>query len=216
MRFFVIATDGNEYGPADVATLNEWATQSRLTPTTQLKNEATGEIVMASAVPGIVFPSATPPGGMAAPVEPVQPQQPYQAPQQPQQPYQAPQQPYQAPQQPQQPQQPYQAPQGGGYQQPQGPYTQAPGGSPYPRANMSAGGVDDGAKEMTWAWILAVVSLCCCWLAGIGGIIFANQAKAKGHPQAQTAMIVNIVAMVISLLGGVIYVVAMGGLSGWR
>ncbi|HRF59028.1 MAG TPA: hypothetical protein PLH94_03830 [Fimbriimonadaceae bacterium] len=215
MRFFVIANDGNEYGPADIPTLNEWATQNRLTPTTQLKNEATGEIVMASAVPGIVFPGAAPTGftpGPAEPVQPVQPQQPYQSPQQP---YQAPQQPEQPYQAPQQPQQPYQAPQGG-YQQPQNPYGQAPGASPYPRANTSTGGIDDGSKEMTWAWILAVVSLCCCWLAGIGGVIFANQAKAKGHPQAQTAMIVNIAAMVISLLGGVIYVVLMGGLGGLR
>lgn len=56
----MIGADGQEYGPAGVDALREWAQQNRVLPTTILKNAATGERVAASAVPGI-FPQAAGP-----------------------------------------------------------------------------------------------------------------------------------------------------------
>ena len=58
--YFVLGPDGSKYGPADVATLSQWAGQSRLTPTTQLQDAATGDIVMASQVPGLNFTAVAP------------------------------------------------------------------------------------------------------------------------------------------------------------
>src|SRR5438045_3024248 len=59
MEYFVIGADGQEYGPATVDSLRDWAQQNRVLPTTILKNVATGERVAATAVPGI-FPQAAP------------------------------------------------------------------------------------------------------------------------------------------------------------
>lgn len=53
MRYFVIAPDGNRYGPADVQTLSSWAQQNRLQPNSMLQDETSGQRVIASAVPGI-------------------------------------------------------------------------------------------------------------------------------------------------------------------
>jgi len=57
-RYWVVGQDGQKYGPADVPTLSSWATENRLTPTTQLEGEMSGQRVMASAVAGIMFPAA--------------------------------------------------------------------------------------------------------------------------------------------------------------
>jgi hypothetical protein len=59
-QYHVLGPDGTPYGPADVPTLNQWVVQNRLTPTTQLKNVETGQVLPASAVAGINFPSAQP------------------------------------------------------------------------------------------------------------------------------------------------------------
>lgn len=58
VRYFVIGSDGSKYGPADAATLTQWAAENRLTPTSELENESTGQRMMASAVSAIVFPMA--------------------------------------------------------------------------------------------------------------------------------------------------------------
>lgn len=58
MEYFVIGADGNEYGPASAETLQQWAQQSRVLPSTMLKNVATGERLPASSVPGIFPPQA--------------------------------------------------------------------------------------------------------------------------------------------------------------
>lgn len=191
MQYYVISTDGQKYGPADIATLNQWASEGRLTPHSELEDATSGMRLGAASVPGLVFPGAGP----------AQPQQPYQ---QPQQPYQQPQQPQQPYQQPQQPQQPYQQP-----QQPyqQSPYQQPPG-SNYPRP-MASG--DDGSSQVTTAWICGGVGLCCCWIASIVGIVMASQAKQKGHPNAQAAMIFNIVALALSLAWSAFWWLGGGG-----
>lgn len=60
-QYFVIGPDGSKYGPADPATLTQWAADSRLTPTTELENAATGARTSANMVAGIIFPTAAAP-----------------------------------------------------------------------------------------------------------------------------------------------------------
>lgn len=64
--FYVIAQDGQRYGPVDLATLNQWATDSRVVPTTTIES-ADGQRMPASSIPGIVFPQAGPSTGYGAP-----------------------------------------------------------------------------------------------------------------------------------------------------
>ncbi len=64
MRYFLIADDGQKYGPVDLATLNQWAAESRVLPQHQLEVETTAQRVLASTVVGLNFPSQT---GYAAP-----------------------------------------------------------------------------------------------------------------------------------------------------
>lgn len=73
MRYFVIADDGQKYGPADVSTLQSWVAENRLLPNQMLEEESSGLRVVASSVQGLSFPMAAP---MGAPGE--NPQQPYQ------------------------------------------------------------------------------------------------------------------------------------------
>ncbi len=56
MNYFVISNDGQKYGPADVPTLNQWAQEGRVFPTSMLEDAATGARVPANQVPGINFP----------------------------------------------------------------------------------------------------------------------------------------------------------------
>jgi hypothetical protein len=58
MQYFLIASDGLKYGPADVATLNQWASEGRLFPTSTVENATTNERLSAMQIPGLVFPSA--------------------------------------------------------------------------------------------------------------------------------------------------------------
>jgi hypothetical protein len=57
-RYFVIDNTGQQYGPADLATLQQWWTEGRLLPGTHLRDETTGQFVLVSQVPGLI--SATP------------------------------------------------------------------------------------------------------------------------------------------------------------
>ncbi len=69
MNYFVVdQTSGQKYGPADLATLNQWVVEGRVTPTTMLEDAATGQQVLASSVPGLslgVPPSTAPPPAAA-------------------------------------------------------------------------------------------------------------------------------------------------------
>ena len=67
MLYYVIAADGNKYGPADVPTLNQWAREGRLGPQTMLET-ADGMQIVASRLPGLIFPSA--PTDYASPPQP--------------------------------------------------------------------------------------------------------------------------------------------------
>lgn len=70
MPYFVIGDDGQKYGPADIATLNQWIAENRLLPTQMLEDAESGVRMAASAVQGLVFPPTGPAPG-----------QPYQQPQ---------------------------------------------------------------------------------------------------------------------------------------
>lgn len=63
MRYYVIARDdGRKFGPADLATLSQWALEGRVMRDTMLEAELTGERLQASNVVGIEFPpDAAPP-----------------------------------------------------------------------------------------------------------------------------------------------------------
>jgi len=66
VRYFVIANDGQKYGPADVATLNQWIVEGRLLPNQMLEDEASGARVAASSVPGLNFQVQPPQPGDAS------------------------------------------------------------------------------------------------------------------------------------------------------
>ena len=59
MNYFVIAPDGQKYGPADVQTLNHWAQEGRVLATSMLEDAVTGTRIPATSVSGINFPLAS-------------------------------------------------------------------------------------------------------------------------------------------------------------
>jgi len=70
MQYFVLAADGKEYGPATVATLQQWVAESRLTPNHMLKDAATGQTIQAAHVPDLFPAQATAPPFAVPPVRP--------------------------------------------------------------------------------------------------------------------------------------------------
>lgn len=63
-RYYVVAEDGQKYGPADMVALNRWIREGRLLPTMFLEEEGTGMRVVASMLSGLDFGGtfyATPP-----------------------------------------------------------------------------------------------------------------------------------------------------------
>lgn len=61
MRYFVIGEDGNRYGPADMALLESWAREGRITPKTIIEPEYGGNSIVASSMPTLHFPAVTAP-----------------------------------------------------------------------------------------------------------------------------------------------------------
>ena len=55
IRYFVIAADGQKYGPADVATLNNWIAEGRLQSQSLLQEENSSLQVEARGVPALKF-----------------------------------------------------------------------------------------------------------------------------------------------------------------
>jgi hypothetical protein len=53
MRYFVLDDQGTKYGPADLATLNQWAVQGRIAPNTTLVEEFTNVRHRAIDLPGL-------------------------------------------------------------------------------------------------------------------------------------------------------------------
>lgn len=70
MGYYVIARDGNRYGPADIAMLQQWVREGRIAADTTLENEATGTLIRASLLPELshLFPPVTASAPRPAPV----------------------------------------------------------------------------------------------------------------------------------------------------
>jgi len=68
MKYYVVDQSGQKYGPADIATLETWAREGRVTGASVLEDEATGHRTTAAAVLGsVAFATQSPfeqrPGG---------------------------------------------------------------------------------------------------------------------------------------------------------
>lgn len=60
MQYYVISSDGQRYGPADIATLNQWIAEGRLLPHQLVEDASTGVRIAASSVAGLMFPQQPP------------------------------------------------------------------------------------------------------------------------------------------------------------
>jgi hypothetical protein len=59
-----------------------------------------------------------------------------------------------------------------------------------------------GTSEVKVAWILGALSLVCCGpLASVAGIVVSIMALSKKQPTAIGALLLNIVALIVNLLG---------------
>jgi hypothetical protein len=81
MQYVLIGTDGNEYGPVDFRTLQQWAADDRLTRTSKLRDLESGSEIVAGSLPDL-FPHPIPvstPAPAPAPAQPdwSQPPSPY-------------------------------------------------------------------------------------------------------------------------------------------
>jgi len=68
----MLAPTGERYGPADVPTLNQWVAEGRLFATSRLMEEMSGDVIVASTLPGLSF-GAAPPQPMQSPMQPPPP-----------------------------------------------------------------------------------------------------------------------------------------------
>ena len=181
MKFYVIWIDGRRFGPADVATLNEWAKQGRVKPDTDLENAETGERAKARDVPGIQFPSAAP-GDEVGQDPALKREDPIEKPQQTVAPV--------SPQPTGRPQQP-----AGSFQHPPQP------GSPYPRSDFVAT-TDEGKTEVIWSFVCSIGGflLCCCFPISAVGLFLGSKAKSKLHPPGQAAFVVGWISLIVTII----------------
>ncbi len=94
---------------------------------------------------------------------------------------------------------------------PQPAYPQ-PGVAPpgYTPAGATPSGSPPGRDKTTISYVCAGVGLLCC-ISAFVGLYFANEAKKAGDPQAQTALIANIVALLIG--GGISALILLSSMS---
>jgi hypothetical protein len=195
--YYVRAQDGNRYGPADLETLNAWAAEGRINAATMIEIEG-------SAAPGFPFgslPGAMVPGGVApAPAEPAS------APMGPaggayggeeEKPW--------TPDQPAAPS-PYANP------QPAPNYPAADPGA-YSAAYTRSSGAASDSNAVTISIILSVVGIVCCGLAAPFGLWMGIKAKKDDLPNAQAAVVVgwiSVVLMVLQIIGSIVYFALAG------
>lgn len=55
LRYFIHAPDGQQYGPADIPTINQWIAEGRVVPTTLLQPEGSTMRVAASTLDGLTW-----------------------------------------------------------------------------------------------------------------------------------------------------------------
>ncbi len=56
MRYYVIGSDGQRYGPVDVTQLQQWVNEGRVTRTTMVVEESSGQQYAANIIAGLIFP----------------------------------------------------------------------------------------------------------------------------------------------------------------
>lgn len=196
MSYYVVWPDGRRFGPADLVTLNQWASEGRISAESLIEDVVAGKTVPATMVAGLDFPMPDAPIAARQP-EPPPPAQSY----------------VQA--------SPTES--ASGWQQVQpgvpqaesyaptpvpnlDPYSLPPGASsPFPRGVQQE--PSPGASNLNWAWgLMAVGFVCFCgFVAHVPALILAYQAKKAGHPNANIAVIIGWVMLAISIGGLVVW-----------
>lgn len=153
MKYFV-TIGGQDYGPADIATLRAWAAEGRVTADTILKDEVGSSVKASDILPELLQKKVETPSGP-------------------------------------------------------GPATAGAIGQPTPYASYPRGGVyDTGEDEYKKGLIFLIIGfLCCPLIFEILAIVYANRAKAKGHPAAQTILIIAWVLLGLQAVVIVIYII---------
>jgi len=194
MKYYVIWSDGQKFGPADVDTLNQWIIEGRVTPETELESVATMARLSASSVPGLVFAQAAPSGpDLQVPTDDlVQTTTADPGPSTFSSPYGV----QETPSENQPANSPYQ-------------YPPDPTGNPYPRSD---GGSQNGQTEAIISIVCSVLGLCCCCLFPIAGLVLGYMSKNKGNQLGNTAVIIGWICVALSVGGSIIWF-AMGGLQ---
>jgi|GEM_PF-599512 len=191
MRYFVIHSSGQKYGPADLATLNQWVGEGRIMPGTELEDEATGSRLSAASVPGLNLggPAPSTSGAPAAPAAPVAGPGFQTGPANPSSPYGAPTS-GPNPGMPSGPNPYSQAPQ----------YGQAPTQNPYQRGPVMMG---DAQGDFNKSIIFSIMGVLCCPIVfSVLGIYFGKRAKDLGHPNGQLAFNLGIVSLIVGIVIG--------------
>ena len=75
--YIILASDGKEYGPVDLQTLQIWASQGRITATTLIRNPETGEYLSANQMPSLQQTFNVPPIQVSNNLSPTYPALPY-------------------------------------------------------------------------------------------------------------------------------------------
>ncbi len=182
MKFYVHSKDGQKFGPADIATLNQWIKEGRLSRDTELEEDETEKKRRARDVAGLDFPAAASDLGGNDPVlkakEPIE-QQPV----------------------------PHRDPSGqptpyiAGTSEGVSPYQEPPSsGSPHIVKSYSTD--DDGTPKMiTNAWIMTGLGfLFGCIILPPFAIYQANRAKRMGNPNGQAPLVVAWILLSIHIV----------------
>lgn len=191
MNYWVIGATGDKYGPADLTILNQWAAEGRISATTELEEVETGNRLQATEVAGLVLPlMASEPVHAPDPEITAASDDPFASATTPSDPFAG-------------------APSTGDMMAGSASTTDSSSGqvynpysNPVPNANLAG---DFGQQDITIAYICSGVGFllsCCCGIfafAHIPGIIFAVQAKKKGHPGGQMAVIVTSVLAFLTI-----------------
>ena len=198
MKFYVVMSDGRKFGPADIATLNQWIVEGRVNRDTMLENADNEQQARARDVMGLKFVAQGPDlGGTDQALkaqDPLRPAgQPVQIPGQPT--------PYVAGA----PEHSSSTPSAPSQSAPMNPYGNPPQPStPYPRSYDPH--IDDGSQKLVnTAWILIAVGFACCFLCTPFGIYNANRAKNMGNTNANTPVLVGWIVFGLQIVGLLIY-----------
>lgn len=60
MQYSVLGSDGNQYGPVDLATLKQWVIEGRVLPNSQITDNLSNRMMIASQMPELGLRSAAP------------------------------------------------------------------------------------------------------------------------------------------------------------